>query len=305
MEDKKPCIRCERLIDPFARICPFCNWEQDVPPPRETAAASAAVSEEAVDPSIEEKRQRRKRLLMALGVAALLLLTFAIGGFIARLGRKPVTPQEETPSSVQTQASRGAPTQLTDLRLVTVDPSSTIGRSATSVPQPMGVPAGGAMSDADATALPSQQYAELVRLSAQQKAADRGGADTLDPRTIVAPPIPQIRRPPPQPRPAPPAAEPGGDEDTASVDDEAVRRTRPEPISQPIPDLDANGTARFRLRIGADGRVKEVDVLQSLPGATPRLIAAIQRWKFKPATENGRPVEGVHLVDISFKRQDD
>jgi hypothetical protein len=171
----------------------------------------------------------------------------------------------------------------------------------TSVPQHLGAPTNTVGSDADATALPSRQYAELVRRSAQQQATDAGGADTLDPRTIVAPPIPQIRRPAPAPRPAP-AESP---EPIQSDEDSDARRTHPEPISQPLPDIDANGTARFRLRIGADGRVKEVDVLQALPGATPRLIAAIQRWKFKPATENGRPVEGVHLVDISFKGQDD
>lgn len=296
MEDKKPCVRCERPIDPFARICPFCNWEQDVPPPKEAPLPAAAPAEEVVDPALEERRQLRQRLLMAAGIAALLLLTFAIGSFIARLGRKPVTPEEETPSSVQTP-SRSA-TQLTDLRLVQVDPTSTIGRSATSVPQQLGVPANAIGSDADATALPSQQYAELVKRSAQQQVADTGGADTLDPRTIVAPPIPQIRRPLPAPRPAPaePRDEPG---------ESAGSRTLPQPISQPLPDIDASGTARFRLRIDAEGRVREVDVLQSIPGATPKLIAAIQRWKFKPATENGRPVEGVHLVDISFKGQDD
>ncbi|HEY0590829.1 MAG TPA: energy transducer TonB [Thermoanaerobaculia bacterium] len=299
MKDKKPCARCERLIDPWARICPFCNWEQEVPPPKESPLASAA-GEEAVDPATEDKRQLRRRILTAIGIAALLLLTFAIGSFIARLGRKPMTPEEETPSSVQAP-SRTSAQRLTDLRLVQVDPSSTIGRSVTSVPQQLGAPTNTVGNDADATALPSQQYAELVRRSAKQQATDAGGADTLDPRTIVAPPIPQIRRPAPAPRP--PAPEPG--EAIGPTGDADARRTLPEPIFQPLPDIDASGTAKFRLRIGADGAVKEVDVIQALPGATPRLIAAIQRWKFKPATLNGRPVEGVHLVDISFKGQDD
>jgi periplasmic protein TonB len=84
-----------------------------------------------------------------------------------------------------------------------------------------------------------------------------------------------------------------------------VRRTRPEPISQPLPDLNVDGTARFRLQIGTDGRVKEVTVLESIPGATPRLISSIQRWRFKPATENGRAVEGTHIVDLSFKARND
>lgn len=300
MEEKKPCVRCERPIDPFARICPFCNWEQELPPPKETPASAAIAEQQVVDAAGEEKRQRRRRVLMAVGIAALLLATFAIGSFIARLGRKPMTPQEDTPSAVQTQARR--PTQITDLRLVPVDLTSTVGGSITSVPQQPGVPAvPGASDHPDATALPSQQYYELVRRTAQQQPASPGTeADTLDPRTIVAPPIPQIRRPPPSRPPSALREEARGDEEGSGG-----ARTRPVPLSQPLPDINASGTAKFRLRIGADGSVKEVDVLQSIPGATPRLIAAIQRWKFRPATENGRPVEGIHLVDISFKDQDD
>ncbi len=300
---KKPCVRCERLIDPFARICPFCNWDQEISPPiGNPVAAAAAAQEEIVDAAAEERRQRRKKILMAVGIAALLIATFAIGSFIARLGRKPPTPQEDVPSTVRTPAQGS--TQLTDLRLVPVDLTTTVGGSITSAPPP-GTPAGAAPNDhSDATALPSAQYSALVKRSAQ--AAQRqvpasGGADTLDPRTIVGPPIPQIRRPAARPAPA----EPPGEQARDPVEREGGGRTLPEPISQPIPDIDVTGTAKFRLRIGADGSVREVDVLQSIPGATPRLIAAIQRWKFKPATENGRPVEGIHLVDISFKGKND
>jgi periplasmic protein TonB len=306
--ERKPCVRCERVIDPFARTCPFCNWEQELPPPRANPLAATIAHEEEQDLRAEERRQVRKRVLLIAGIVALLIATFAIGSIVARLGRKPRTVQEDIPSAVTQRHPAQSPTQLTDLRLVPVDLTSTVGGSITSVPQQPGMPATPTPSDpSDATALPSQQYAELVRQTAQQQipAGPATESDTLDPRTIVAPPIPQIRRPsPPVPRQAP--ARPPEDPRRAPAEEtESARRTRPEPISQPLPDLNVDGTARFRLRIGADGRVREVEVLQSIPGATPRLISSIQRWRFKPATENGRPVEGTHLVDVSFKARND
>src|SRR5688500_20155690 len=36
MSEKRPCIRCEREIDAYAKICPYCNWDQtqtEIPPP--------------------------------------------------------------------------------------------------------------------------------------------------------------------------------------------------------------------------------------------------------------------------------
>ncbi|HEU5162418.1 MAG TPA: energy transducer TonB, partial [Thermoanaerobaculia bacterium] len=288
----------------YARICPFCNWDQELTPPKETPLAASIAREDELDVAAQERRQKRKRVLLIAGIVALLIATFAIGSVVARLGRKPHTPEEDTPSAISRTQAQGA-NQLTDLRLVPVDLTSTVGGSITSVP-PGGAPTGPMASDpSDATALPSAQYAELVRQSTGPQVPVSTGADTLDPRTIVAPPIPQIRRPaPPSPRPS---QQSSTDEEPAPLrdDGDSVRRTRPEPISQPLPNLNVEGTARFRLRVGADGRVKEVDVLQSIPGATPRLISSIQQWKFNPATENGRPVEGVHLVDVSFKARND
>ena len=62
-------------------------------------------------------------------------------------------------------------------------------------------------------------------------------------------------------------------------------------------------TARLELIVGADGRVKEVNFKNSIPGQTPKLIAAVQSWKFKPATENGVPVAAPFTVEISFGPQ--
>jgi TonB family protein len=95
----------------------------------------------------------------------------------------------------------------------------------------------------------------------------------------------------------------------SSSNDEPARvmvRTRPVPISQPIPDIkvDNNVTARLDLTIGPDGHVKAVNLREGIPGQTAKLIATVQQWRFKPATENGVPVTAPFTVDISFRGND-
>jgi TonB family protein len=78
--------------------------------------------------------------------------------------------------------------------------------------------------------------------------------------------------------------------------------TRPEPTYQPLPDVRVRqpSTARLQIMVGKDGSVKEVTVLQGIPGETGKLIGALHRWRFKPATENGQPVEAPFTVDVLF-----
>jgi TonB family protein len=82
----------------------------------------------------------------------------------------------------------------------------------------------------------------------------------------------------------------------------AVARTVPIPEYQPLPRLRvrANSVARVQLTIGADGRVHDVNVQQGIGPNTGALIAVMQRWRFKPATENGSPVAAPFTVELSF-----
>ena len=54
------------------------------------------------------------------------------------------------------------------------------------------------------------------------------------------------------------------------------------------------------LTVGADGRVKQVKILQTAPRITARVVGAVQRWKFEPAKRGGEPVEGTFQVDLTF-----
>jgi periplasmic protein TonB len=63
------------------------------------------------------------------------------------------------------------------------------------------------------------------------------------------------------------------------------------------------GSVTARVLIGVDGRVKTIEILKSpsdgLADATRR--QALTRWRFKPATRDGIPVEGWKLMTLRFQ----
>jgi len=71
---------------------------------------------------------------------------------------------------------------------------------------------------------------------------------------------------------------------------------------KPLPHIpvDHDITARLSLTVDPDGHVSDVDVNETVPDM-PRLLAAVQNWRFKPATENGVPVTSHVSVDITFR----
>lgn len=63
------------------------------------------------------------------------------------------------------------------------------------------------------------------------------------------------------------------------------------------------GSVTARVLIGADGRVKAIDIVKSpsdgLSEATRK--HALSRWRFKPATRDGIPVEGWKTMTLRFQ----
>jgi len=322
MDQKKHCLRCNRLIDASARLCPYCNLDQ-------SSTAGTARPETIVPlhapPVIKAKGEGRawtKRALIALGVIALLIGTFVVGGLVIGRGKRAEQAASEDPTVSSTISSQSAQDPVTDLTLVPVsEGSSTIGRSMTSAPAPSPdakVPE--ELQRSDATALPSTEYSRIVQ--EHRAAAPKPKEVVVDPRTVTKP------REEPSPAASLPRAEPSRDpieerqerqsepdptrEDRPSTISRDGGYTNPVPTYQPLPriknrskEIKQDGTISLRLTIGANGRVKEIDVLESLPGVTDKVVAAVQQWKFKPATRNGMPVEGSFPVDISFKSGND
>jgi len=153
----------------------------------------------------------------------------------------------------------------------------------------------------DATALPSGEYSVAAqRAEAERDVRTNKSSGTIDPRTIpggVDRAVPISRNS----RPQQPALPPRGQ----TIRVAARPHTEPIPLYQPVPPLrvDRPTSARLFLTVGTDGRVHDIDIAQSIPGEMPRLIASVQNWRFKPATQNGQPVTSTFSVDINVRPQ--
>lgn len=79
-------------------------------------------------------------------------------------------------------------------------------------------------------------------------------------------------------------------------------------LSRPHPDYstedlnkDISGVIRLRAVLAADGKVKNIKVLRSMPyGLTEKAIAVASKIKFKPATKDGKPVSQWVTLEYYF-----
>ncbi len=87
--------------------------------------------------------------------------------------------------------------------------------------------------------------------------------------------------------------------------------TEPEKVSGPNP-IYPEAARRARIQgvvvleciIAKDGSVREAKVLRGLPlGLTEAAQDAVMKWKFKPSTLNGRPVEVLYILTVRFNLQ--
>ena len=156
-------------------------------------------------------------------------------------------------------------------------------------------------------------------------------ADTpLPSPSVPSPPIPVIRPPDPgptvaagpptrhyDPTPAGAAVGAGGAGTAATIP--AVERPRPAPVrtealfdgrgeqQPPYPAAEQRaereGSVRVQVRIGANGRVLAVSRLSATSDAFWRATErhALSRWRFRPATEDGRPVESTKTLTVHFR----
>ena len=319
MSERKPCIRCERAIDQWSKLCPFCNWDQNKPAPAVEAAPKQI--ENPYVPEDDIKTQIKRKGLYAAAGVLLLVVAFLVGMIINSDGAP-----KNVPEAVTEQAEKVAPAKRADTPLVPTNERGGIEQPITSAPvtaAPQGVPSGYERSDA--TAVSSVEYNDLAK---RAKAERERMSMVVDPRSLSGAAYAQGQRPAavrrpvtpaPQQTPQPeqqqqqPAPLPGMGNADAPQQQEPPRvadqprrgrsaiRTRPVPQHQPIPRIDATGTARLSLVIGADGRVREIHIEQALNRNTSQLVAAVQKWRFKPATENGEPIAAPYSVDISFR----
>lgn len=64
------------------------------------------------------------------------------------------------------------------------------------------------------------------------------------------------------------------------------------------------GAVILECTIGKDGTVKKTKVLRGLAlGLTASAEAAVKKWRFKPSTLNGKPVEVLYILTVRFTLQ--
>lgn len=291
MSERKPCVDCNRTIDAIAKSCPFCGWDQreEARPKSETSSPTPVEASPLPVPPRERVFSRiPRRILTVVGGAAGLVIVFVIGALVH--GHEPDAKPAAPTSTINAPRAEAAPPAHGNIELVPT------GTSAQDAQQPItSAPVAsndGSMADPyardDATALPQSDYAQLAQ-RAQPKGAQTSTQFT-DPRSITGG-VEGAQQETPRPRRAAPP-----------VQSTTVARTEPVAVYQPVPSmhLGTEATARLFLTVGADGRVKDIDIARALPGDTARLIGAVQEWRFRPATENGVPVASRFSVDITF-----
>ncbi|HEX7680687.1 MAG TPA: energy transducer TonB [Thermoanaerobaculia bacterium] len=282
MTDLKPCVRCERPIDAYARTCVYCSWDQATPRPAETAPP---MMERPYVPPADNRA--RNKLFGAAAFVVLVIVAFAVGAYLNR------EHGDETSSNpAHTTSSAPGSTPRSTVTLVPVEGGvSSVQPEAPVTTAPAQTPSAGNVDingeRADATALPSEAYTAAAQRAKAERAV-RTNSGTIDPRTIVGAVEQRPRRVAPSEQPQPAGAAP-------------APSTQPIPLYQPVPSMnvDRPTSARLFLTVGTDGRVHDINVAQSIPGEMPRLIASVQNWRFKPATQNGEPVTSTFSVDIN------
>lgn len=273
MSDRKTCVRCERPIDRYARTCVYCNWDQaeTAPPPIESTSAPAYVA--------PADHRARNRILGIVALIGVIIIAFVVGTLIHGFEPNEVkaAPNKQTTATAPANTTPGPKSNVTLVPATDAMTTPTIEPPVTSAPPH----APGQMAN-DATALPSDAYASVAA-----KAKAHKEAAAIDPRSLRG----RAYEEEPAPRPV------------RSREEANVIRTEAFPEYKPLPNIhvDRDTTAKIALTVGADGSVKDVEILNPIPGATPQLVSAVQNWRFRPATINGTPVPAKVTVTITLR----
>lgn len=299
MSEQKPCVRCQRPIDGTAGICPYCNWNQtQAAPPPEVMAQPTPAARMYTPP---EPFNMRRLVIIGAGVVVLLVGAFFFGMVINRDGAPTRTVETVEEQAAEHNAENLKPKRA-DTPLVFEGQGGIEQQPITSAPVNTadGTPSNDAYARTDATAVSAAEYAQMAQRAAAEK---RRPAMLVDPRSITGAAYAQgsplrDRRPTFDSSPRTPVQQSAPHMATASV-----THTRPIPTYQPLPPIRGMGKARFTLMVNADGRVTDVNVEQMMSGGnTGAIIGSMQAWRFKPATDNGRPVAAPYTVEISLKQ---
>ncbi|HEV8659982.1 MAG TPA: TonB family protein [Thermoanaerobaculia bacterium] len=137
------------------------------------------------------------------------------------------------------------------------------------------------------------------------------GLPQLNVATTSAPPTETVAPPPatptPAPEPAPTAAAPAADVGIYSA--VPAGGTQPEEIERVIPryptlarQANVGGSVVIRGVVRKDGSIDNVEIIKDLPyGLGEAAKEAVERWRFRPATYRGEPIDVYYTVTVNFR----
>jgi TonB family protein len=65
--------------------------------------------------------------------------------------------------------------------------------------------------------------------------------------------------------------------------------------------LKVQGTVELNVVVAENGSVAKVDIVSGNPMLTVAAADALKRWKFKPFTEDGKPIQIMAPITVDFK----
>jgi TonB family protein len=279
MTDRKKCVRCDRPIDAWAGICPFCNHNQLEPVPAAVPTPSYVADYKPPD----DKEMIKKKLgMVAIGIL-LLFVAFGVGLLINQedAPENAPPPVAEQGHDIDVSSGKRADTQLVPVGEPIAQPitSAPVAQLDASIPTEY--------QRHDATAVSSVEYQQLA---ARAQAEKKNPAAAVDPRSITGRAYAQ--------QPVRPARR-----SIAQAQAQRAPSTHPVAEYQPVPAIRVRQpmTVRLNLTVGPDGRVQDVAMLGNAGRETSEILSTVRRWRYKPATVNGQPVSAPVTVDISFK----
>src|SRR5579859_1407364 len=151
MTEQKRCVRCERAIDRYARLCVYCNWDQSNPAPSKPEATAAPAYAPPADTTA------RNRLLGVIAFVALVIIAFVVGTLVH--GFEPNEAKAASPNKEEVPAPAPNQTTKSHVMLVPVTDSNSNAAPAVEKPITTAPPQAPGQDATDATGLPSDEYA--------------------------------------------------------------------------------------------------------------------------------------------------
>jgi len=65
----------------------------------------------------------------------------------------------------------------------------------------------------------------------------------------------------------------------------------------------AFGTVVLQVTVAEAGQIEDIKVIRHIPSLTEEAIRSVKKWRFKPATLDGRPVRSAVPVGFTFTRR--